>query len=97
MVYFCFINNYIELKEFTKLHYKCNVKLRDMHPWRPRGSQSRRDEKFMGKIGTGVKFSSKARRALLALLEKIWDLNPQPIWGSDFSKFPVGSFVTPCI
>ena len=33
------------------------------HPRRPKGSQSRRDEKFTGKIGTGVKFSSKERRA----------------------------------
>ena len=29
----------------------------------PGGSQSSRDKKIMGKIGTGVKFSSKARRA----------------------------------
>ena len=43
------------------------------HPRRPRGSQSRRDET---RTGTGVKFSSKARRALPALLE---NFTPVPI------------------
>ena len=62
------------------------------HPRRPRGSQSRRDET---KIGTGVKFSSKARRAPgnIPLTDEF-----QSELNSDFligRKFPQLSFFRP--
>ena len=62
------------------------------HPRRPRGSQSRREET---RIGTGVKFSSKARRAPgnIPLMDEFQsDLNSDYLIGR---KFPPLSFFRP--